>query len=259
MRSLGKDDRDAQSVARRPSNGLLLSVFLACSAVLHVAALIALPQIGQRVPAPLPVLEVVLVRPEPPAAAEPPRPTAVQPAVSHAKQKGTGAMSNRLPAQEEEAKREPRPEDPVVVEEAPSSTLGRRAAFAEPAVSPSFPSAAQSAKPAATPGEPSPVAHESASVSAPIFNAGYLYNPPPRYPLIARRNGEEGTVLLKVLVTRDGVPSAVTVEGSSGSEHLDRAALEAVWSWRFVPAKQGGRAIEAWVRVPIVFRLEGSS
>jgi protein TonB len=223
---------------------------------LHVAALIALPQIGQRVPAPLHVLEVVLVRPEPPAAAEPPRPTAVQPAVSHAKQKGTGAMPNRLPAQE--AKREPRPGDPVVAEEAPSSTLERRAAFAEPAVSPSFPPA-QSAKPAATPGEPSPVAHESAPVSAPIFNAGYLYNPPPRYPLIARRNGEEGTVLLKVLVARDGVPSAVTVEGSSGSEHLDRAALEAVWSWRFVPAKQGGRAIEAWVRVPIVFRLEGSS
>lgn len=165
-------------------------------------------------------------------------------------------MPNRPPAQE--AKREPRPGDPVVAEEAPSSTLERRAAFAEPAVSPSFPPA-QSAKPAATPGEPSPVAHESAPVSAPIFNAGYLYNPPPRYPLIARRNGEEGTVLLKVLVARDGVPSAVTVEGSSGSEHLDRAALEAVWSWRFVPAKQGGRAIEAWVRVPIVFRLEGSS
>jgi protein TonB len=28
--------------------------------------------------------------------------------------------------------------------------------------------------------------------------------------------------------------------------------------WRFVAARQGERAIESWVIVPIVFKLEGS-
>ena len=49
------------------------------------------------------------------------------------------------------------------------------------------------------------------------------------------------------------------VEKSSGSAHLDAAALEAVRGWRFVPARLGADAIEAWVLVPIVFRLEGPS
>jgi len=93
-------------------------------------------------------------------------------------------------------------------------------------------------------------------VAAPSFNAAYLRNPAPRYPLIARRNGEQGTVTLKVLVTREGMPASVSVDKTSGSAHLDSAALEAVRSWRFAPARQGTQPVEAWVLVPIVFRLE---
>lgn len=73
---------------------------------------------------------------------------------------------------------------------------------------------------------------------------------------MARRNGEEGTVLLRVLVGRDGTPLKVEIDQSSRSRLLDHAALDAVKGWRFVPARRGTDAIEAWVRVPVSFRLE---
>ena len=42
----------------------------------------------------------------------------------------------------------------------------------------------------------------------------------------------------------------------SFSASLDAAAAEAVKRWHFVPARRGTEAVEAWVRVPIEFRLE---
>ena len=95
-----------------------------------------------------------------------------------------------------------------------------------------------------------------APVTAPSFRADYLDNPPPVYPRQARRDGIEGTVTLKVLVTSAGTPAKVVLETSSGSDTLDRAALNAVKAWRFVPARRGDEAIDAWVLVPVAFRLE---
>jgi protein TonB len=97
----------------------------------------------------------------------------------------------------------------------------------------------------------------SVAVTPPSFNAAYLRNPSPRYPASARRAGTQGTVTLRVQVTREGLVARVDVEKSSGSPHLDAAALEAVKAWRFVPARQGAEPLESWVLVPIVFRLEG--
>ena len=71
--------------------------------------------------------------------------------------------------------------------------------------------------------------------------------------------GQEGTVVLRVLVTADGAAAHVALERSSGSPHLDGAALERVRNWRFRPARQGSAQVESWVLVPIVFRLESAS
>jgi protein TonB len=98
-----------------------------------------------------------------------------------------------------------------------------------------------------------------ASVVPPDFRAAYLNNPPPSYPRAARRGGEEGTVLLRVLVSVEGGPSRVELERSSGSTVLDAAALEAVKNWRFAPATRAGERVAAWVIVPIVFRLAPGS
>ena len=85
--------------------------------------------------------------------------------------------------------------------------------------------------------------------------AGYLFNPKPHYPRQARRRGEEGDVVLNVLVSADGFPSQVKLEAGSGFDLLDRAALKAVRAWRFVPAQVGSNAVSSRVEVPVQFRL----
>jgi protein TonB len=109
---------------------------------------------------------------------------------------------------------------------------------------------APAAAPAPTPA-PAPVA-----VTPARFDADYLHNPAPAYPRAARRSGDQGRVLLKVLVSAKGTASAVELETSSGHARLDEAALETVRQWRFVPARRGSETVDDWVLVPIVFRLD---
>ena len=100
---------------------------------------------------------------------------------------------------------------------------------------------------------------ETVAVAPPSVDAAYLNSPPPSYPQAARRAGEQGTVMLRVLVSREGSAARVELEKSSGSTHLDAAARETVKAWRFTPARRGGEAVESWMVVPVVFRLEGPS
>ena len=84
----------------------------------------------------------------------------------------------------------------------------------------------------------------------------YGVNPKPSYPLIARRMGAQGVVLLRVHVRADGSVAEVTVAQSSGFSQLDDSALQTVrGSWRFVPARLDGVPVESWVEVPIRFVL----
>ena len=89
----------------------------------------------------------------------------------------------------------------------------------------------------------------------PDSDADYSRNPPPAYPPASRRSHEEGRVLLAVLVSIDGAVKEVSVEVSSGYRRLDEAAIEAVRQWVFLPAKRGGVAIAARIRVPVNFVL----
>jgi len=93
-------------------------------------------------------------------------------------------------------------------------------------------------------------------VTAPVFDAAYLDNPAPVYPAIARRLGEQGRVVLRVLVNARGGAEEVQVRTSSGWPRLDESALATVRRWKFVPARRGDEAVAAWVLVPIAFRLE---
>ena len=94
--------------------------------------------------------------------------------------------------------------------------------------------------------------------NAPSFVAAYLSNPPPDYPSTSKRMREQGRVLLRVLVSREGRPLAVDIEKSSGYGRLDAAALDAVRRWKFVPARQGDEPVEAAVLVPLDFALAGT-
>jgi protein TonB len=84
----------------------------------------------------------------------------------------------------------------------------------------------------------------------------YRKNRPPAYPLRARRRGYQGTVLLEVLVARDGTVASVRLVRSSGAEILDTAAKKGVKKWLFHPGKKGDEVVEMWVRVPIRFQLK---
>jgi protein TonB len=93
-------------------------------------------------------------------------------------------------------------------------------------------------------------------VTQPIYNADYLNNPAPAYPTLSRRSGEQGRVVLRVLVSAAGNAEEVQVFSSSGHPRLDDAARAAVRNWKFVPAKRGSEPVQAWVRIPIPFVLE---
>ena len=81
-------------------------------------------------------------------------------------------------------------------------------------------------------------------------------NAPPDYPLIARRRGQEGLVVVLVALSPAGLPERIALAEASGVASLDEAALEAVRGWRFTPATENGRAVASELRVPIRFRLE---
>ncbi len=116
---------------------------------------------------------------------------------------------------------------------------------------------------------PAPVAAAPAPVSAavsgppspprlqlPSSAADYLNNPPPEYPRLSRRMGEQGKVVVRVLIGVDGMAQKAEINTSSGFERLDQAALTTVLRWRYVPGKRGGIAEAMWFNVPINFVLE---
>jgi TonB family protein len=95
----------------------------------------------------------------------------------------------------------------------------------------------------------------SAASAITLSQARYLDTPKPGYPEIARREGREGRVLLRVLVDDQGRARTVEINSSSGNEALDRAAAGAVKEWHFHPARYDDKAVESWLRIPIEFRL----
>jgi protein TonB len=92
-------------------------------------------------------------------------------------------------------------------------------------------------------------------VVGPVFDAEYLHNPKPVYPLLARRMKLEGIVIVRVLVNPAGKPDVVRLEKSSGAAVLDQAALNAVQGWSFIPGRQGSKPVPAWVDIPLRFHL----
>jgi len=109
----------------------------------------------------------------------------------------------------------------------------------------------------AVPDKPVAAPAATAEVASPArFDADYLKNPPPPYPPLSRRMGEEGQVMLRVLVNAQGSADSVEIKTSSGSTRLDSAAVDTVKRWKFVPAKRGEVAVPSAVLVPIIFKLE---
>jgi protein TonB len=83
------------------------------------------------------------------------------------------------------------------------------------------------------------------------------YQTTPHYPESARREGAEGVVTLRFEVLTSGKVGTIQVQRSAGRPDLDRAAVEAVKTWRFDPARRGKEAVAVWVILPVRFELNG--
>jgi len=92
-------------------------------------------------------------------------------------------------------------------------------------------------------------------VQLPSSNADYLQNPKATYPAMSKRLGEQGKVIVKVLVGADGLPQSVEIKKSSGFDRLDEAAKEYIMKCRFVPGKVNGVAQTMSYDAPVNYVL----
>lgn len=122
-----------------------------------------------------------------------------------------------------------------------------------PSEEPAVKEVAQPVMREATP--PSPIVLDT----EPDYKAAYLNNPRPPYPMVARRMGYHGKVVLDVEVLAEGKAGDVKLHQSSGYDILDNAALQAVKIWRFTPARRFGQAVTQRFLVPIKFSLEDNA
>ena len=93
------------------------------------------------------------------------------------------------------------------------------------------------------------------ALELPSSDADYLKNPPPLYPRMSKRLGEQGVVIVRALIGVNGQAEKADIYKSSGYERLDQAALYAVIHWRYVPGKRQGLVESMWFNIPVKFEL----
>ena len=198
---------------------------------------------------PPPVL-VQLLTPVPPPKPEPPPPEPPKP-----------PPPKPEPPKPEPVKPQPRPEPPRPEQPKPEVRPEPRPEAVKiesppaPAVAPQPAPVAPPAPPAPPPPPPAPsVAKPSARTEVSISASYAAANRKPEYPKMSLRLSEQGTVVLTVMVKSDGSAGDVEVKSTSGFTRLDRAAADAVKTWRFNPATIDGKAVDKSYEVPITFK-----
>lgn len=94
--------------------------------------------------------------------------------------------------------------------------------------------------------------HHVPVVTEPLFTKPPT---PPKYPTIARKRGQHGTVWLEIWLDDQGQQSKLSIMQSSGVDVLDRAALKAVAGWHFQPYIVNGAGAVSRVQIPVEFAL----
>lgn len=226
-----------------PRSGLSRNTVIVGSVIaFHAAALWALQSglLVRAVEVIVPV-EVLAEFVEPPKPAPPPPPPPAPPAPPKVE---------RAPPKPKAPTRPPPPQ-PMAIQDptpAPAAPVG---VVAPPAP---LPPIEQPVAPAPEPPPPAPPAPPK--VQLPSTDASYLQNPSPVYPAISRRLGEQGKVVVRVLIGTSGVPERADIKQSSGFERLDRSALEYVMKCRYVPGKVNGVVQAMWYEAPVNYVLE---
>ena len=134
----------------------------------------------------------------------------------------------------------PAPYAPATVQVAPAA----------PVLPPSVPVAAV-ASPA-----PVPVPATAPVVKVqPSTDADDLYNPNQRYPRMSFSMGEQGTVMVRILIGAKGLPLKAELQKTSGFERLDQAALEYVMQSRYKPGTLNGVPNEMWMGRSVTYTI----
>jgi TonB family protein len=93
----------------------------------------------------------------------------------------------------------------------------------------------------------------------PTVDITYKNRNPPRYPVDALRNSEQGMVVLRVHVDATGDVTKVDVDASkttTSSAELQAAAVTAAEAWKFNPGRKDGRPVGGLITIPVTFSLE---
>lgn len=197
--------------------------------LLHVAVIAALLQIGAvrealRETAPL---FVSFVAPDVPKAdPEPPAPPPPQP--------------------------KPRPPTParLITSERPVTTPAEFVAPPAPVdEQPLAPSAVEA------PAAPAAAAPSGAATPKVITAVQYVRPPHVEYPMASRRLGEQGRVVVRVLIDRNGQAERVELHQPSRYPRLNDAALKAAREALYRPYSENGEPLVVWALVPVLFEL----
>lgn len=86
-----------------------------------------------------------------------------------------------------------------------------------------------------------------------IMEGNLIHKVEPQYPAIAKQLHIEGTVIVKAIISRDGV--ITQAEAESGQTLLARAALAAVRQWRYRPYYLNHEPIEVETEITVNFVL----
>ena len=99
--------------------------------------------------------------------------------------------------------------------------------------------------------------------SPPDFSGAYMSPPKPvawvfpKYPKEDRRDGVRGEVKLSIHVDERGkVIEVIVLSNSTGSKNCEKAAIDAAYDSRFIPAKEGDKTVSQWVTQSYTFDLQ---
>jgi len=150
---------------------------------------------------------------------------------------------------------DPKPEPEVEVLKAPTTVELEPKVIVNTPVTVPIPPAPKYVQPVETPAPAPPTSKPLIDVEFGSKNAPrFLHREMPVYPLIARRLGKEGRVLLRLTIDERG--NLLNVEVIEGAGYgLTESAVEAVRKSTFAPAVVDGKAVLSKALLPIRFSL----
>lgn len=87
----------------------------------------------------------------------------------------------------------------------------------------------------------------------------YLRRVNPVYPFSAKRKGVKGWVMIRCLVTKEGLPTKIAAVKAEPSDVLDifgPICVDAVKKWRFYPGEIGGDPVPTRVAFKVRFQMD---